>query len=100
VVTYVVIVSRSLVVSSVDVNKSTMSWAITFNSINVDVDHLQSSALGRCYRRTTYILLLPTLDRYVLLSVLGLGLGFIGSRLLGLGSLVLSFTLRLLGSCR
>ena len=98
--THVVVVGGTLEVPSINIDKPTMSWAITFNSINVDVDHLQSSALGRCYRRTTYILLLPTLDRYVLLSVLGLGLRLIGSRLLGLRSLVLSFTLRLLGSCR
>jgi hypothetical protein len=38
--TYVVVVSGSLVMSSIKVDKSTMSWAITFDSVNVDVDHL------------------------------------------------------------
>jgi hypothetical protein len=44
---YVMVMSRSLVVSSINIDKSTMSWAITFDAVNVDVDHLQSSALDR-----------------------------------------------------
>ena len=39
-ITYVMVMSRSLVVSSINVDKPTMSWAITFDSVNVDIDHL------------------------------------------------------------
>jgi hypothetical protein len=87
-------------VSSINIDKSTMSWTITFDSVNVDVDHLPSSALDRRCDAITYILLLSTLGRCVLLSVLGLDFRLIRSRLLSLGRLVLSLTLRLLGSCR
>ena len=98
--TYVVVVSESLVVSSIKIDKSTMSWAITFDAVDVDVDQLQTSAIAHCYRRTTHIFLFSTLDRPILLSVLGLGPGLRRSRLLRLGSLVGGLTLRLLGSCR
>ena len=98
--TYVVVVGGSLVVSSIKIDKSTMSRTIALDSVNVDVDQLQTSAIARCYRRITYIFLLSTLDRPILLSVLGLGLELRRSRLFSLGSLVGSLALRLLGSCR
>lgn len=45
--TYVVVVSGSLVVSSIKIDKSTMSRTIALDSVNVDVDQLQTSAIAQ-----------------------------------------------------